>query len=72
MKKKNRRNNNNPPMQWTVQGQPMNNHQARRGTKRVAGAGCRCESCTRKAKPILLKNLKKEFDKDKFNATLGE
>lgn len=65
MKRKNRRNNNNPEMQWTVQDEPMNNHQARRGTKQNAGhRGCKCQHCTATKQPIISKILKSEFLKD--------
>lgn len=54
-----------PSSQWTVQGEAINNHQARRGTKRKAGAlGCHCPDCMATAKEAREKLAKKEFKEE--------
>lgn len=54
-----------PTMQWTVQGEAMNNHQHRLGTKIKAGSHkCKCPMCVGTTKEIKDKILKDEFKKE--------
>lgn len=59
-----------PPMQWTVQGEPMNNHQRRLGTK--SKYRCHCEICTRNTKEAKEKLAKEEFKKEVKDKTLND
>lgn len=62
---------NSPTTQNTVQGQPINNHQPRVGTKRNAGRrGCTCSDCLASKKPIIEEIEKREFKKE-IRDTLG-
>jgi len=54
-----------PITQWTVQGQPMNNHQPRRGTRKMKNTRCNCEICTRNTKEAKEKLAQKEFKQEK-------
>jgi hypothetical protein len=50
-------------MQYTSPGEPLNNHAPRKGTKRNAGSGCRCEICVGGKTAAAEKVNKKEFKK---------
>lgn len=52
--------------QYKTQGEPLNGHQPRLGTKVKAGSrGCHCEECMKNAKGAKYKQLKKDFEKQK-------
>ncbi len=54
-----------PQGQHTVQGESINNHQGRPGTKRKAGSQrCQCPFCTDTAKEAKEKLAQKEFKKE--------
>ena len=57
---------NYPSMQWTNPGDPMNNHQARRGTKYRRNGHCDCEWCSMTRKEALKgdKVLNRELQKN--------